>query len=286
MNPLDQNQNNIPEQKSPVDDSKTYSNTGVQFTPIVGSLINQQTSVSDKFSPRKLAIFSGLFVATLLILFGLVAFKIYRGANNSENQLSTSSNSKKQTSSTAPRKSSIANKLNADELKTLNTLKYAFYAPSNSSFSYPYLSVNMDHTELTTLEYSINPDDQHIPNGSYTTFKVFPKTTAFKPPTDCGLYNGATIPDVIPCIKYSGSDIALPAYVFSGYPPPHIDHVTKTGEGVLPVSLYADYGEMIVVVQRDGAQASDLYSLAKQVKQIKASDLPYTTRVNFYHQLN
>lgn len=248
--------------------SKPYLST----SPSVSSFEPTPTLQPIQPKPRKkIVIALCLLFILLLLLGGAFAFK-------SLNK-STATSTSQPTQSTQPTGSSptaLEKKLNQQQIDQLHAIKMPLYIPKGMPIQNPILSY-VKSTNKTQLIYGVNIQYGQGPlKGSYS-FSIYPVSSTFKPPTDCGLTNGKSASSPLACSEYKQTDKNISTYIYNGNNPLGITNTS----GQQQITMYAKKGEVVIAVSTAATDPSELFNIIKNMQQIKPAELPSSTMTNF-----
>jgi hypothetical protein len=276
---MDSSQNpekNVSPSKSPhsLDVNAIYP-AAPQTGPAPGSSNFQQENINTgrEIPIKKLILGLSLLLVLSLGFVLLKAYKNYKYINPDKppTYVSKTVNS----SNSGP---TIEKKLSKDQLAVLKSIPYSAYVPSSQAIAIPLLSYDPDSSEKMYLSYGVNPSNGNgLIKGTYG-YSVSPKTTSFSPPSNCGLPGQQDVQ--VKCSLYLGADKNLPAYVYNGGT--GITYVSPGGKMAQKITMYSQIDNMVVTIETSDTDPSELYSLLKDMKKVKLTQLPDTTTVNFY----
>ncbi len=160
-----------------------------------------------------------------------------------------------------------------DALKKLHEINWPLYLPEGENLVNPYLINGATDKRGDLLTYGVNTKyGRGLLAGSYG-YAVYPATSTYDPPRDCGVIGNSFAATSLACTKYSGSSRDIPAFIFNNYQPGSITDTAITH----PISMYARRGDSVVVITSADTDPSVLYGLIKNMKKSNAADLPETT---------
>jgi hypothetical protein len=234
----------------------------------------QNNTGTDRKLPNKKIILGSSLVLCLIL--GVVFLKAYQNYKQVDPDKPPTYVSKSVNSSNSG--PTIEKKLSKDQLAVLKSIPYSAYVPSSQAIAIPILSYDPDSPEKMYLAYSVNPSyGNGLIKGSYG-YSISPKSPNFNPPSNCGLPGQQEIQ--VKCSLYAGSDKNLLAYVYNGGT--GITYVAPDGKMAQKITMYSQIDNMVMTIETSDTDPSELYSLLKDMKKVKLTQLPDTTTVNFY----